>query len=606
MKLIRKIRQNIIEMPGNLYFNLFVSTFLIIVVCVYLLGFFSYSISSNIIERNSNNYNQKIIHSINNKLDSYFDKLLTLTSIVYSKDIQTLLVDMDNSRNRKAYNISHNKLLSRFCSWAELLKLNQIIISGLFVIDPSGHLLSQSTGNIDEEFDFSELNIFKNAIASSGKAVFTVINREDYKIYSNSVQGAKKLIVSRKINSIDGGNCLGVVVLAIPWDYIEKVITEITQKESAYYYILDNANNLIFSSGKDIEISTIMQAVSENNHSTVLKTSKSNYLINTSVSSYSRWTFVSVVPTIEIYNDINYIKKISYLLIAASFFLALIISVFFARSISNPLSKLKLFAANIENGIFDNAIELNSYHEFNLLANTFNQMTQRLKESISKNYILTLKERESQLTALQSQINPHFLYNTLNSINTYAQLNGVDEISDMIYALSDILRYSLQKNRDFVRIIEEIEHIKNYLFIQNIRYNNEIEVIFNVDEKIYNYKMIHFILQPLIENAIIHGLELKEGDRKIRITGYKNDNIINFRIEDNGIGIADEKLLELEKCLEDPQNILLHNDNRTRIGVLNVNQRIKLTFGDIYGLGIESRENEGTTITITFPAITDI
>lgn len=207
------------------------------------------------------------------------------------------------------------------------------------------------------------------------------------------------------------------------------------------------------------------------------------------------------------------------------------------------------------------------------------------------------KKRKSEFESLQAQINPHFLYNTLDSIIWMVESNRYQEATSMVTALANLFRISLSKGKNIITIREEIEHAQNYLYIQKIRYKNRFQVKIDITPEIYEFSTIKLIVQPLLENAIYHGVEYMDGEGEITIKGYLKDDDIYIDVIDNGLGMPEEEI-----------NLILNDNNRVHkkgsgIGLSNVHQRIQLYFGPKYGLLIDSELDEGTTVHIHLPCV---
>lgn len=254
-----------------------------------------------------------------------------------------------------------------------------------------------------------------------------------------------------------------------------------------------------------------------------------------------------------------------------------------------------------ENGDFSISFDENRGDEVGQLGKSFNKMLFKIKELINTVYEVRLKEREAELNALQSQINPHFLYNTLESISITALLNNDMDAVNMIGILVKFFRYNISKGKEIVEISKEIEHINNYLEIQKYRFKDKFQIFINIDKEIYNYKIIKLALQPLVENSIYHGLERKKGTGSIKIIGIKENNKVKISIIDDGIGIDPDTLDKLNRTLNKSKSANV--DSSRSIGLQNVHERIQLYFGDEYGLKISSKSGEGTEITLTIPVI---
>ena len=208
------------------------------------------------------------------------------------------------------------------------------------------------------------------------------------------------------------------------------------------------------------------------------------------------------------------------------------------------------------------------------------------------------KMRMAEAKLLQEQINPHFLYNTLDTIVWLIEDGKSQEAEDMVVSLSKFFRISLSHGKDFITIREEEQHIRSYLEIQRVRYSDILSYYIDIDDKLYNYKILKMTLQPLVENALYHGIKNKRGAGRIRITGREVDGLVRFEVSDDGVGMDNEMLLHLRREINKPAK-----DTDTGFGMANVNERIKMNFGDRYGLSIESSPEEGTKVSVVLPAL---
>ena len=230
----------------------------------------------------------------------------------------------------------------------------------------------------------------------------------------------------------------------------------------------------------------------------------------------------------------------------------------------------------------------------------FSHMLAQLDQLIQKEYVQELEKKEAQFRNLQLQINPHFLYNTLETISSMAAVKHVFPICDMCQRLGEIFRYSIGKNYgDFVTVEDELHHTQNYVSIQKIRYN-QFDVFYNIEIDTKKQKMLRFILQPIVENAIMHGISEMTSSGTLEISIYNEDEYMMIQVADDGVGMSKEKAEELNQYINSPEN---HKDRRKSIGVRNVNQRIKLSCGEKYGLTVESEPYRGSTVILKLPLI---
>ncbi|MBC8059958.1 MAG: sensor histidine kinase, partial [Clostridiaceae bacterium] len=307
---------------------------------------------------------------------------------------------------------------------------------------------------------------------------------------------------------------------------------------------------------------------------------------------------VANIPNDEITKGgLQILKKFSFIaiiILIISFLIAYVIS----DSITKRINQLIDVMANVENSKFSVQVPVVYNDEISVLKRNFNWMVERIRNLIDAVYKSNIEKKEAELKLLQAQINPHFLYNTLDSINWLAVRTDASEISYIVKNLSDYLRIGLNKGEDMTSIENEIKHIYAYFNIQKFRFEDKINLEVNITSEILNHKTITLVLQPLVENAILHGI-LKEEGRKgvITITAEEIEGMIILEVKDNGIGIEKDTLL---KILENMNNF---TNADMGYGLRNVHQRIRYKFGEEYGLNIISEKDKGTSCLLIFPAI---
>lgn len=283
-------------------------------------------------------------------------------------------------------------------------------------------------------------------------------------------------------------------------------------------------------------------------------------------------------------------------------FIFSILSVWFiASAISKPIRELKKMTASVGEGNLDVRVENRNKDEIAALGKSFNHMTEQLKELIEKERREQESLKKAEMKALQAQINPHFLYNTLDAIVWMAEANKSDEVIKIVSALSSFFRTTLSKGRDWIPVRNEVEHVKSYLTIQKIRYNDILDYKIEIDEAIYDYSILKLTLQPIVENALYHGIKNKRGRGMITIEGgLKEDGVMMFTVVDDGVGMTPERLAEVQAELDDEQGEIVVNESG--FGLNNVHKRIKLYYGQQYGLTVDSSVGTGTRVTITIPS----
>ncbi len=312
------------------------------------------------------------------------------------------------------------------------------------------------------------------------------------------------------------------------------------------------------------------------------------------LSKYSPLIVVGMMPVALILENSNFIKWIIFLTCVISLIICILLAVLITRSIFRPIKNLVSCMNQVEKGDLSVRVDYHRWDELGLLGKSYNKMIDQVRELLTKIVDKQNQLREFEIKALQAQINPHFLYNTLDSIKWLAKINGVNEISVMVTQLGKLLRSSISHDDEMVSVAASIKNIDSYLSIQKIRYGGKFEVYFNVDPRIEEYPIPKLILQPLVENAVLHGLENKKGNGSVTINGFKKGNELIFEIIDDGVGIDTEKV----KAINAGHDFSFTSSS---IGIQNVNRRVKLYYGDKYGLHVMSKKNAGTKIILRMP-----
>jgi two-component system sensor histidine kinase YesM len=309
------------------------------------------------------------------------------------------------------------------------------------------------------------------------------------------------------------------------------------------------------------------------------------------------WTVVSLSPISDLNGKLISFRKVMYAVLALCMFLAFIIALFLSNNITNPIRKFIKSMSYAQEGNFDIQIQYKRKDEFTYLFSQYNKMILQIKELINKLYISEVKKKEAELKALQAQINPHFLYNTLDSINWIALRNDVPDISHMVTSLSDFFRYSLSDGQSIIPIEDEFRQVESYLSIQQVRFKDRLEFSFQIEPEVYGHYTVKLILQPLVENSLLHGIEKRRGKGSIVIKARIIEEQIEIEISDDGIGADPHEL-----------NAMLKNENEAgkSFGMNNVNQRIQQVFGERSGILYQAHEGPGVTVTVTFPATTTL
>lgn len=309
---------------------------------------------------------------------------------------------------------------------------------------------------------------------------------------------------------------------------------------------------------------------------------------------------IIITPKDEITREVTDLKNQMILLILLCIAITLIPTLLVSNLFASRIKELAASMKEVQNGRFDIRINNKSSDEIGQLGKAFNEMCRKLNGYINRVYVAEIKTKNAELSALQSRINPHFLYNTLELIRMKAVSNNDEEVGDMVSILGRLFRWSVKGNGSIVRIEDELDYITTYLNLQKISTQGSLEVNINVPEQLQNLGIPKLLLQPLVENALYHGLLPKKKEGKIHITGRSESGKVIVDVDDDGVGMDDEQLKAVEEELDNK----VDEKDEYYIGLSNVHQRIKLIFGREYGIKIASRKNFGTRVSVIIPSLT--
>ncbi len=318
-------------------------------------------------------------------------------------------------------------------------------------------------------------------------------------------------------------------------------------------------------------------------------------LYTISRSEKTGWSVVGCMNVNELLSGTRQAQGIYVFTAIVLVIVALLLSGLISRTITLPIQRLRDSMARVQEGNFSAAdVEVTSENEVGSLTTSFNVMAHRIQELMEQNTYEQQEKRKIELKALQSQINPHFLYNTLDSIIWMAEGKKNEEVVLMTASLARLLRQSIGNEDELVTIGQEIEYSRSYLTIQKMRYKDKLEFDIDVSPEIRNVTIIKLVLQPIIENAIYHGLKYKESRGFLKVTGYERGENVALEIIDNGVGMDEETL----KHIFEQHKVNYHSNG---VGVYNVQKRLQLYYGSDYGISYTSVKGEGTIASITIP-----
>lgn len=410
----------------------------------------------------------------------------------------------------------------------------------------------------------------------------------------------------RNIKSLETGEHIGTMALSYSEKYISDILQEVKLGESGFLFVMDESGRIVSHHNKEL----LMTDISDRPYAEKIKKSPSgsftqkieneSYLFNYNNIEGTDWCIVGVVKVNELTNKLGDIRMAIIFIGTAVLIVAVLFSIKISNGISRRIKKLAKAMKRVEEGNLDVNIKSGKpADEISLLYKGFNSMQEEIRNLIEQIKVTNQKKRSAELKALQHQINPHFLYNTLDSINWMAASRyKANDISMMVTSLANLFRLSLNKSNNITTVKNEIEHVRSYVNIQKIRFDYTFDVMFEVEHSLDDFNIIKLILQPLVENSILHGFKDIEYKGEILIKVFNKDEEIHFEVSDNGVG-CDVELMNGK--LLDSTNLEV---NKGGYGVKNVDERIKLCYGNEYGIKFYDNGCRGTTVLIRLPIST--
>lgn len=398
-----------------------------------------------------------------------------------------------------------------------------------------------------------------------------------------------------------GLSIFGYVVVTINENQVNQNFERLAETQE--FMILDQ-NNVIVSHNDSSRIGQPFPYLTEGaqkNSTSIIKMDDENYLMTHETLALNGWKIVSLMPYKKAVTKINSIFHNVFLLQMISFVLFLLLFVYLLRTFTKPLVKLGKTALAVQRGNLEIRTDVKGGDEIGRLGLLFDQMLDRINEMIVEISATQARKRKAELAMLQAQINPHFLFNVLNSIRMKVMLRGDKESAEMLGSLSKLLRMTIEQERSTISLHEEVEIVIDYMKLMNMRQKNKAQLEADISADAFLEKVPRFVLQPLIENALIHGLSQSGGTISLRawVTGKK----LVIVVEDDGIGIAEETLRKLRSKLDskDAQGQAETKKGFSSIGLSNVNERMRMTYGDQFRMRIQSEPDKGTRILMSIP-----
>lgn len=571
-----------------------------------------------VVERQVEGHTMQLIGKVNEALNSKMENLQNMTYLIaFDPDIDGFMndkmppnddagiesMDMDTiteTQQNRLYGIKQT--LQGFTTlYPE--------IAGIVLVNASGDYISNEMYPRAEQSLIQE-NWYQKASANPG--IFMVLGQPKDRNLTTHVRYKDDEIVSdaRSITDEASGRVRGVIMIDLKLRSVSQAARNVTLGKSGYVMVTDAEGQSVYKPEHPLieHIPTDWFPSGESGTFTA-DTEGGTLLFMYQSSTFTGWRTVGVFPTRDSISEVRQIQfyVVSFVFVVCLFGLSA--SLWFSRSIAQPIFRLMSYMRRAETGNLRPGRWSDRADEIGMLGNSYNRMLAQIRELISLNELRERQKRDAEMRSLQEHIKPHFLYNTLDTIHWMARKEGAEDVSGMVGALSRLFRIGLSKGQDYIPLHSEIEHMTSYLQIQQTRYRDRLQYTLNIPEDLRDLFVLKLLLQPLVENAIYHGIKGRRGPGHIRVEARLEHNRLLLTVQDNGAGMSNERLAEMQQLLEAPLASLEASSpgmTGKSYGMLNVQARLRLSFGDEYGIVLESQEGEGTSVTIIHPLMREL
>lgn len=594
MKKIRQLYHRIIAyienrvQPQSIQITIALSFTVISVLCMGILGITLYNQFVNRLRDTSIQSTEQVLDQTAINLESYLRSMRRISdamkySVIKGKDLASDTLDEEMTL---LYEANKDNLISIACYTKD------------------GELVCASpVATQKEKLDVTEQEWFTDALGKlenihfSTPHVQNLFDNLNYRYYW-------VVSLSQAVELTNNGNSmLGVLLVDMNYSSIEQLLHKANaEKESEYIYLMDNSGEIIYHPKQkliytDLYQENNLEAVHYEDGTVQEEFQGEKRLVTVKTISYTGWKIVSVVPLSAFNIELSGLRLFVTLFVALAMLMIVVLNQLVSARIAKPLNRLNESIKDWEAGNMNPDIYVGGSLEVEHLGRTLRSTVEQLRKLMHDVVVEQEEKRKSELDALQSQINPHFLYNTLDSIVWMIEGERYEEAVFMITQLASLFRISLSRGKTIIRVEDEIKHAMNYMNIQKVRYKNRFSVEFCIEDDILDCCIVKLVLQPLLENAIYYGVEGMDDDGEIKVVGYRKEQDVYIEVRDNGFGMPKETV-----------DALLTENNRVRkkgsgVGLINVYNRIRLRFGDAYQLEIDSAPDEGTVVRIHLPYI---
>lgn len=536
------------------------------------------------------------------KLQSY--DLITKTIYEYGLSDNDTLAEALRGQD---YNNLPRESIKILEDYMRSLLYSDSYMENVLFLEPDGkmfHYYSKSASYYYEDVELDYFDKFEQIYRDNRSLTILPTHSEDY------FDQADKQVVTFARNYLDvnylpeSEHLAAILWIDVNLGFVKDIIEHMDLKDNGTIFVLDTTGYDIFQSEEDPSISgyDLYGSMAD-----VIDGQQAGYQIIDDQFIFfqkidgSDWMILYRVDKSNIMYLIDDLRAVTIILLGAIMIALLFIAVTFSNNLSRPIRSIIDQMNEVAGGNLTSRVSVKASYEVNQLAEAFNRMIEQLRSYINQAYGAKIKQREAELNAIKTQIRPHYLYNTLEIIRMSALEEGADETREMIVSLSEQLKYVIGQFGDQVTLAMELEMIENYFKIIRVRYEGRISLEIDVAKDFYRVKLLKLLLQPLVENAVIHGLKVKKGKGKVKVSAKKAQGVLELQVIDDGIGMDDTTMQKINQLLKSERMGNELDGNWENIGLKNVHDRIQMTYGEAYGLSVSSKKRLGTKMSIRIP-----
>ncbi len=564
-----------------------------------IVGVVSYSRSYSTIRENITNSATQIANQLNTSIELVFqdsEKFLKIGNHETTVRFVNPYRQSEESTYRSALAI-----IDLFQLFREIYEFDTKI-KGIYILGFNGNNISEQEGRYSLSENVESIETVQRILSRPGEVMYIPNSEIDY---AGTPSYKDVISVGKAIIRPSTREILGVIIVDVDRAAIVEMCRNIKMGDTGYFAVVTSHGKFIYPQNGEINLQELtyenLQRIANNEEGAfVQEVNKELEFFVFNTLNKVGWKIVGRVKLKELMRGAYHIRSITVAVVIFCVIFAAILYFFISDALTHPILDLKEKMAQAESGNLEVRAHSSNSDEIADLCHSFNVMIGKIKELLDRNIKEQEELKKSELKALQAQINPHFLYNTLDAIVWMTEANNKEQVVKITKTLSSFFRIVLSRGEEWISIEEEVEHIQSYLTIQKMRYRDILDYELVFDKNILGFRVLKLTLQPLVENAIYHGIKNKRKPGLIQVKGGILDgNTLLLEVLDNGGGMTAEKLRDVRKTLD---RDMLEIDGDNGYGLKNVNQRIKLYYGKEWGVSVDSDQGVGTRVSVVIPA----